>query len=76
MTELDSGAQRAADRLHERLTTSRHEYVEALMALIPIVEEAARNGDPFARHLLDEVERARTTMVSDSIEVGEILAGW
>ena len=76
MTELDPGVHRAADRLYERLITSRHDFVEALLSLVPIVEEAARNGDTYARHLLDEVERTRSNMVADSIEVGEILAGW
>jgi N-acetylglucosamine kinase-like BadF-type ATPase len=73
MTELSPGAQRAADRIKHRLKTSRREYQEALFALVPFVEEAARSGDELARRLIEDVERARVRMVSENMAAADVL---
>jgi hypothetical protein len=73
VAELSPGAQRALDRLSERLSASQRAYLDALVALVPFVEEAARAGDNLAQHLLDEKERARVRMVSETMEAAALL---
>lgn len=73
MTEMPEGALRALDRLHDRLTTARREYLEALFSLVPFVEGAARSGDVHAEQLAEEVERARVRLVSDNLDAHETL---
>jgi hypothetical protein len=73
MTELSPGAQRAADRIKNRLATTRNEYHEALLSLVPFVEQAARSGDDDARRLIEDVERARVRMVSENMAAADVL---
>jgi hypothetical protein len=70
MTELSPGA---AKRMSDRLQGTRHEYIDALMALVPVVEQAASNGDLHARRLLEDVERARVRMVCENMAAADVL---
>lgn len=73
MTELSEGARRALDRLYVQLTDARREYLEAVFALVPFVEAAARSGDLYAEHLAGEVERTRVRLISENIDAHETL---
>jgi len=62
---MDTGAERAAERLPKRLGDTRREYFRALLAL----EEYVRglDGDEVARQLLEDAERARTNLVAENL---------
>ena len=64
---MDTGAERAAERLSKRLGDTRREYFSALLALEDYVR--GLDGDEVARQLLEEVERARTNMIGESLLV-------
>lgn len=73
MNELSEGAQRAAKRISGQLKSARHGYWSALLDLKPFVEKAARAGDPDARRLLDEVERAYDVLLTENLAAADML---
>ena len=62
---MDTGAERAAERLSKRLGDTRREYFRALLALEDYVR--GLDGDEVARQLLEDAERARTNLVAENL---------
>lgn len=71
---LDAGADRAAERLRDRLEASRRGYLAALFALADYASEALKDDDR-AAVLVAMVEDARFRMRSDNLEAGDLMYG-
>jgi len=63
---MDTGAERAAERVSERLLEARRVYLAALLTAVDFLAAQAEH-DPVARELVEEVERARSAMVAGTL---------
>lgn len=71
---LDPAADRAAKRLQDRLEESRLDYLSALVEIADYAASTLKDDDRGAV-LLAKVEDARIRLVSDNIEVADLLHG-
>ncbi len=65
---MDTGAERAAERVSARLLEARHDYFVAMLTAVDYLAAQAEH-DPVARELVEEVELARVRLVSGNLLV-------
>jgi hypothetical protein len=56
------------------LQESHRRFVQALMDMVPVVKQAAEQGDPLAEIVFAQYEAARTGMQSENIAASAALA--
>jgi len=63
---MDTGAERAAERVSARLLEARRLYLAALLTAVDFLAAQAEH-DAVARELVEEVERARNNLVAETL---------